>query len=112
MQRERLLPLIFVAALAGACTVTPPQNEITGNNTGGVIPAGLLKGKDAQSLASGHCTKYGSNARITFSQAEAGGEVVFVCESAPPPAQMPPPASTKAPATKQAPAAKQAPTVR
>jgi hypothetical protein len=75
--------------------------EITGNNTGGVIPAALAKGKDPQQLASAHCTKYGSAARITFSQAQAGGEVVFVCETAPP--QMPTPVDAK---SKQAPAKK------
>lgn len=94
MRRAAILPLLFFAAALAACGSMSNPLEITGNNTGGVIPAALAKGKDPQQLASGHCAKYGSAARITFSQAQAGGEVVFVCESAPPP-QMPAPAEPK-----------------
>src|SRR5512134_2332125 len=96
MRRAAILPVIFFTALVGACGTMSSPNEITGNNTGGVIPAGLVKGNNPQQLASAHCAKYGSAARITFSQAEAGGEVVFVCESAPPPPQMPAPMEPKA----------------
>jgi hypothetical protein len=109
MRRAAILPLVFFTAALAACGSMTNPLEITGNNTGGVIPAGLLaKGQDSQQLANGHCAKYGSAARITFNPIQAGGEVVFVCESAapPPPPAQPLPAGPKA---KQAPAAKQTP---
>jgi hypothetical protein len=108
MRLAAILPVLFFTAMLAACGSMTNPLEITGNNTGGVIPAGLLaKGQDSQQLASAHCAKYGSAARITFNPIQAGGEVVFVCESAPPPVQPQPlPAGSKA---KQAPAGKQTP---
>ena len=78
------------------------RKEIEGNNTGGVIPRPLLGGgANAQALADAHCAKWGSRARITFAQAEAAGDVVFVCEG-----WSPGVAPAPAPGTKQPPASK------
>ena len=99
---------ILLASCGGGSYTT--RTDIEGNNTGGVIPPALSKGKDAQTLADAHCAKYGNRARITFSGAEAGGDVVFVCETAFGPAMM----ATQPPA-KAAPAgaaAKQTPAKR
>lgn len=96
---------ILLASCGGGSFTT--RKDIEGNNTGGVIPPALTKGKNAQGLADAHCTKYGSKARITFSGAEAGGDVVFVCETASGPAMMsvqPPAKAAPATAAKQTPA--------
>ncbi len=100
------LAAILLASCGGSLST---RKDIEGNNTGGVIPPALSKGKDAQGLADAHCAKYGHRARITFSGAEAGGDVVFVCETALGPAMM-----TTQPATPPPPAApaKQTPAKR
>ena len=99
------LTAILLASCGGGSFST--RKDIEGNNTGGVIPPALSKGKDAQGLADAHCAKYGHRARITFSGAEAGGDVVFVCETASGPAMMatqPPAKAAPAAPTKQMPA--------
>jgi len=69
-------------AIAGCTAIMSDyRKEIEGNNTGGVIPPAALAGKDAQTLANAHCAKWNSSAKITFSGADAGGEVVFVCDA-------------------------------
>jgi hypothetical protein len=100
-------PVVFVlfAVALGACGGGFYREEIQGNNTGGIIPASLVKGGNAQALASAHCAKYGLRAKITFSQADTGGEVVFICEGgmtmqAPAAPAAPPPDSSALPATK------------
>jgi hypothetical protein len=84
------------------------RKDIEGNNTGGVIPPAASKDKDPQQLADAHCSKWGSRARITFRGEAAGGDVVFVCETASGPAMMgTQPSATPAPAAapaKQTPA--------
>jgi hypothetical protein len=92
---------VFLASCGGGWTA---RRDIEGNNTGGVIPPAAAKGKYPQQLADAHCSKWGNKGRITFSGAEAGGDVVFVCETATGPAMMatqPPAAPT---AAKQTPA--------
>lgn len=71
--------LVPVVAVLGACSTVTSQKEITGNNTGGVIPPLLAQGADVQSLANAHCAKWGHRAQITFNEAAQGGEVVFIC---------------------------------
>ena len=98
------LTAILLASCGGSLST---RKDIEGNNTGGVIPPALSKGKNAQGLADAHCAKYGHRARITFSGAEAGGDVVFVCETASGPAMMatqPPAAAAPAASAKQTPA--------
>jgi hypothetical protein len=102
------LKIFFVIALGAAvvaCSAGALRKDIEGNNTGGVIPPNLISGGNAQSLANAHCAKWSSTARITFSGAEAGGDTIFVCETATGPAMM---GGTQAPA----PAEKQAPVKR
>ncbi|HEX5779589.1 MAG TPA: hypothetical protein VFY21_12175 [Xanthobacteraceae bacterium] len=99
------LTAILLASCGGGSFST--RKDIEGNNTGGVIPPAAAKGKDPQQLADAHCAKYGNRARITFSGAEAGGDVVFVCETASGPAMMatqPPAKAAPAASTKQTPA--------
>ncbi len=98
------LTAILLASCGGSFTT---RKDIEGNNTGGVIPPAAAKGKDPQQLADAHCAKYGNRARITFSGAEAGGDVVFVCETASGPAMMatqPPATAAPAASSKQQPA--------
>jgi hypothetical protein len=102
-------PAILLAAfglLVSACGGATVRKEIEGNNTGGSIPANLVKGGNAQALADAHCARWSTRARITFSGTDSGGDTVFVCETASGPALFgTPPADTKAaPAPKQAPA--------
>jgi hypothetical protein len=81
-QFQRIILLLGPLLLAGcSAMLMDHRKEIEGNNTGGVIPPAALAGKDAQTLANAHCGKWNSGAKITFSGAEAGGEVVFVCEA-------------------------------
>lgn len=82
MYRVRILLLLCAAGVLSACAASP-RNEIEGNNTGGIIPPAAARGRDVQTLANAHCAKYGATARITFGQAEAGGDTVFVCEAGP-----------------------------
>jgi hypothetical protein len=96
-------PVIFVllASAVSACggSLWTAKEEIIGNSSGGYIPASLVKG-DAQGTANAFCATYRRTARITFTQEQAGGEVVFVCvETATPgPTVIPaPPAPTPAP---------------
>lgn len=99
------LTAVVLASCGGGFTT---RKDIEGNNTGGVIPPAAAKDKDPQQLADAHCSKWGNKGRITFRGAEAGGDVVFVCENATGPAMM----ATQAPATQQPPsttAAKQTP---
>ena len=96
--------LMLFGGVVGACGTTA-RNQIEGNNTGGVIPPGLISGGNAQAVANAHCAKWNTTARITFSGAEAGGDTVFVCETAAGPAMLGAPANPPpAPAAKQAPA--------
>jgi hypothetical protein len=98
------IALLLLGSLIGACGGIT-RKEIEGNNTGGVIPAGLVSGGNAQSLANAHCAKWNATARITFSGADSGGDTVFVCETASGPTMMgAPPESPAAAAAKQAPA--------
>jgi hypothetical protein len=93
------LAAVILASCGGGFTT---RRDIEGNNTGGVIPPAAAKDKDPQQLADAHCSKWGNKGRITFRGAEAGGDVVFVCESASgpamlatqPPAAPPPPAQS------------------
>jgi len=97
--------ILTIGALAGACGGGYVRKEIEGNNTGGVIPPALATGSNAQAVADAHCGKWNTRARITFSGADAGGDTVFVCETAAGPAMMAIPggsAPMAAPATKQA----------
>ena len=90
------LAIVSLAALTGCSAMMMDyRKEIEGNNTGGVIPPAALAGKDAQTLANAHCAKWNSTAKITFSGADAGNEVVFVCQA---PWHQAPAASQQAPA--------------
>jgi hypothetical protein len=98
------IAFLLLGTVVGACG-SFARKEIEGNNTGGVIPAGLVSGGNAQSLANAHCEKWNATARITFSGAESGGDTVFVCETASGPTMMGAPAAAPTgPATNQAPA--------
>lgn len=94
--------LVLIALAVGACGGgRDTRKEIEGNNTGGIIPAPLLAGgANAQALADAHCARWKSTARITFTAAETGGDVVFVCEIGGTPAVMVPPPPKQTPATR------------
>jgi len=100
-----LAAVILASCGSGGFTT---RRDIEGNNTGGVIPPAAAKDKDPQQLADAHCSKWGNKGRITFRGAEAGGDVVFVCENAAGPAMM----ATQPPATLPATTAKQTPARR
>lgn len=84
MTLTRLMQACFFAASLAACTMDSPLYEaaptITGNNTGGVIPAKIAATQNVESLAAAHCAKYGATARVTFPSSQTGGEAVFICE--------------------------------
>jgi hypothetical protein len=98
--------LLLFSAVVGACGGYV-RKEIEGNSTGGVIPPALVASGNTQAAANAHCAKWNTTARITFSGADAGGDTVFVCETASGPAMLGTPASAVTP-----PAAKQAPAKR
>ena len=98
--------LSLLSAILGACGAYT-RKEIEGNSTGGVIPPALVAGGNTQAAANAHCAKWNTTARITFSGADAGGDTVFVCETAAGPAVLGTPANAVTP-----PAAKQAPAKR
>jgi len=106
MRQVRLVLVFWAVVGLAACGSSTSRKEIEGNNTGGIVPAELARGANVQSLVSAHCAKWGTNARITFSQIETGSDVVFVCEkaSSAPPAPPPDP-KPPAPAKKQTPRA-------
>jgi hypothetical protein len=105
MHSIKTFSLVFLIGAAVAACGGALRKEIEGNNTGGVIPPNLISGGNAQSLANAHCAKWGATARVTFSGADAGGDTIFVCETASGPTMM---GTTQAPA----PAQKQAPVKR
>ena len=95
--RARSLVVIWAIAtfcLYGCAGLYEAKPEITGNNTGGVIPAKMAAGGNTESLAAAHCAKYGATARVTFSAAQTGGEAVFICEKGGQPTMNPAPAPT------------------
>ena len=98
------ISLLLIGAVVSACGAGTLRNKIEGNNTGGVIPPAIISGGNAQTLANEHCAKWNTTARITFSGAEAGGDTVFVCETAVGPAMMGTPATNTPPDAKQLPA--------
>ncbi len=108
MHRGQIITFVTVAGMTvAACGGNYARKEIEGNNTGGVIPPAAAAGQSVQVLADGHCAKYGTRARITFSGAEAGGDTVFICETPAGPAVFSPApgaaAAAAAPASQQTP---------
>jgi hypothetical protein len=110
------MAVVFFMLAAAACSASNDHRKsIEGNNTGGLIPHGMAKAGNPQGLASAHCAKYNSGARITYDGLNAGGDVVFVCETAAGSGAFAAPAAPATPATQgtaQAPATKQAPVTR
>ena len=100
----RLIVVLSIAAALGACSGFR-RDEINGNSSGGYNPPSLIKG-DAQGTANAFCAKYGRTARITFTQEQAAGDVVFVCVDAAAPAPGPSviPAPPTPPVPQRAPA--------
>ncbi len=102
-------PVMFVllASALSACSgsLWGAKEEIIGNSSGGYVPPTLVKG-DVQATANAFCAKYGRTARITFTQEQAAGDVIFVCvnvaTAGPGPTVIPapptPPAPQRAPA--------------
>jgi hypothetical protein len=88
----RIAFAVFVATsivLHGCAGLSDRPDEITGNNTGGVIPPKMAAKGNVEGMAAAHCAKWGSTARVTFTQAQTGGEAVFVCEKGGQPAMNP-----------------------
>ncbi|MCC6948935.1 MAG: hypothetical protein IT539_14315 [Bradyrhizobiaceae bacterium] len=97
-----LRPAIFLttALILAACGSfgSSTRKEIEGNNTGGIIPAEMLRaGGNAQLLADAHCAKWKSTARITYGPTDANSDAVFVCEIGGAPALMAPAVQQPAP---------------
>jgi hypothetical protein len=82
MHSIKVISLVVLLGAAVSACGGSLRREIEGNNTGGVIPPTLVSGGNAQSLANAHCAKWSATARITFSGADAGGDTIFVCETA------------------------------
>jgi hypothetical protein len=115
MRIRGMAVVVFMLAAAACSMSTDYRKSIEGNNTGGLIPHPMAKGGDPQRLASAHCAKYNSSARITYDGLNSGGDVVFVCETAAGSGAFATPGALAAPAaqgTAQAPAVKQAPVTR
>jgi hypothetical protein len=73
---------ILVAALGGCGSMG--SNKVQGNESGGIV-ADIVKSEPEQiQMANEHCRTYNKVARITATQKDASGRVIFVCESAPP----------------------------
>ena len=96
----RSIAVVSCAAVLGACEGGVLYREnIQGNSTGGIIPASLIKGDNAQSLANAHCAQwYNNTAKITYKPTESSGNTVFICE---PPAPAKPPATAQPPMPKR-----------
>lgn len=92
----RVMQVSFFAAALASCSGDGALYEaaptITGNNTGGVIPAKMAATQNVDSLAAAHCAKYGATARVTFPASQTGGEAVFICEKGGQPTMNPAPA--------------------
>ena len=92
----RLVSLAMLGGMLAACAgALDARKTIEGNSTGGLIPPAALAGKDPLALANAHCARWNSNARITFSGADAGGDVIFICEKTPGASWRQAPAATK-----------------
>lgn len=81
-----VLRFSFIAALSvclyGCAGLHEAAPEISGNNTGGVIPQKMAATQNVQALATAHCARWNLVPRITFPASQTGGEVVFICERA------------------------------
>lgn len=101
MAASKVMQAFFFAAALAACSSDSafyePAPTITGNNTGGVIPAKMAATQNVDSLAAAHCAKYGAAARVTFPASQTGGEAVFICEKGGQPAMNPQSGKTPAP---------------
>jgi hypothetical protein len=79
------------AAALGACS-SMGSAKVQGNESGGIV-GDIVKNEQEQiQLANEHCRNYGKATRITATQKDSSGRVIFVCETAAPPAPPPPPA--------------------
>lgn len=90
MRRWLVAGTAVLALTLGGCASFSwkADKTIAGNNTGGIVPAAVRTQAEADEAARAHCAQYHLVARITATQAEAGGKTVFVCEKpglAPPP---------------------------
>lgn len=85
--------IAFALAIAlGACG-SMGSNKVQGNESGGIV-ADIVRSEPEQiQMAQEHCRVYNKVARITATQKDASGRVIFVCENAAPPAPPPPPPS-------------------
>ena len=80
--------------IAFACTVAlcacGSTNKIQGNESGGIVSDIVTNEQEQIQMANEHCRGYGKMARITATQKDSSGRVIFVCETAAPPPPPPP----------------------
>lgn len=81
--------VVMSIILHGCAGLNQPADEITGNNTGGVIPPKLAAKGNVEAMAAAHCAKWGATSRVTFPSSQTGGEAVFICEKGGQPTMLP-----------------------
>lgn len=80
---------VAAVALSGCTSFSWNANKaVLGNSTGGIVPEAVTSETEAVEIARKHCAQYGTMPRVTATHAQAGGELIFVCEK---PGQTPPP---------------------
>ena len=90
--------MAFVLAFAlGACG-SLGTNKLQGNESGGIVADTVKNEQEQFQMAQEHCRQYSKVARITATQREASGRVIFVCENAAP---TPPPPAPSGPSRKK-----------
>ncbi len=70
---------LVVCGAARADTVPP----FKGNDTGGIISAGLVGHADIRAMAIGHCAQYGKVVKFLSTQTRYGGYISFACRWVP-----------------------------
>jgi hypothetical protein len=74
---SRMLALIVLAGLAGACA--GPGPGVTGNYTGGIIPWSPANEHSAFLLSDAHCARYAKVAQVTSVYRQPGHYIAFAC---------------------------------
>lgn len=79
-----LRQIVFMAVILAAAACGTDSSKIQGNQTGGIVPDTIKSEQEQLAAASAFCAQFNKTARVTASQAEASGRLIFVCDSAVP----------------------------
>jgi len=77
-----LRQIAFLALVLAVTACGTDSNKIQGNQSGGIVPDTIKNENDQIASANAFCAQYNKTARVTATQAEASGRLIFVCENA------------------------------